>query len=507
MVVVNGPVPADTYDTAKPIVYAPLAVSGLVVGFNLERVPNLSAPLAEQSLTGVRVANMNLTPRVLAKLLTQSYVRAMAIGSVIPNLAWLENNPLTLGSDPDFLQFNPEFRYLQIANVRNFSQLSLPSTASDAATQVWKYILADPEARAWLSGTPDKWGMKVNPIYSTNAQTNPTGTAFGDPIPNTFPKSDPYCYQAPNLGSVTPAQLCGTDWVPYNRGYSEGAQMTRFASDSARVEFNIYAATAADAWKREVPQALGTRSFLSLTDTSSAERFGLQVARLSRAGDNGTERSFLAPTPTTLGAGVAAMVAGTEPTVLEPKPDAVAPGAYPLTLVSYAAISPLDQPTQARKDYAAFIKYAVQAGQVPGLSPGELPRGYAPLPDALKTAALSAAERVLTLRAVPGSGGGSGSGSGSYFPPEQPTDSTLPTEEAPTTTVAVTADTEVETALVSAPRPSTPSSSAGAFRFFVLVLLVLLVLSCWVLFEVWARSRPTVRRLWPTLRRAQAAGQ
>jgi len=42
---------------------------------------------------------------------------------------------------------------------------------SDAATEVWKWILADPEARAWLDGTPDN-GMVVNPLYSMNPKQN-----------------------------------------------------------------------------------------------------------------------------------------------------------------------------------------------------------------------------------------------------------------------------------------------------------------------------------------------
>ena len=58
---------------------------------------------------------------------------------------------------------------------------------------LWNWVLADPEAHAWLNGQPDQWGMKVNPIYSTNPSVNPSGVAFGTPVPESFPKSDPYC--------------------------------------------------------------------------------------------------------------------------------------------------------------------------------------------------------------------------------------------------------------------------------------------------------------------------
>lgn len=434
MVVVSRPLSPDATDPKKPVVYAPLSVSGLVIGFNIERNPRTDAPPEEQAIAGIRVADLNLTPRLVAKLLTQSYRTAVSIQQA-PPYAWMAANPAHLGLDPDFLQFNPEFRLLQIADSRTFSGLQLPAGNSDAAQQLWEWVLADPEAKAWLDGAPDEFGMKVNPVYSTSAAANPNGIAFGDPMPNSFPKADPYCYQAPArgaVGGIVPPPLCGTDWMPYARNFADTAIVSRIAFDGAKIVENTFAVSSNEVWKRDVPQFIGRRSMLSLTDTPSAAQFGLQVARLSRAGDNGPSRGFVAPDTAGLTAGVASMAPVAEPTVLEPAPSAVAPGAYPLAAISYAAISPLANDAKARFDYAAFLDYAAGPGQVPGLALGQLPRGYAPLSDSLLAQTVTAANEVRTMVAAPD-----------------------PESTTTTTTVAPAPPTTARPRVIARPRPTT----------------------------------------------------
>ncbi|MGB8862370.1 MAG: hypothetical protein WCC60_24155, partial [Ilumatobacteraceae bacterium] len=378
LVAVSRPLTAVA-DPRKPIIYAPLSVSGLTIGFNIERNPKPEAPSDAQQIAGVRVADLNLTPRLVAKLLTQSYTEQVTIQKS-PGYPWMAKNAAHLGRDPDFLQFNPEFQQLQIADGRTFSGLQLPAGNTDAARQVWEWVLADPEARAWLDGAPDEWGMKVNPVYATTAAANPAGLPFGDPVPNSFPKGDPYCYQAPSRGtnnSIVPPVLCGTDWMPYARNFADAARIGRIAFDGAKIIDNPNALGSGDVWTRDVPQYLGTRSMLTLTDTPSALQFGLQMARLSRAGDDGAGRAFIRPDTESLTSGVAAMAAASVPAVREPAPSANAPGAYPLTTLTYAAVAPLSLDAPARSDYAAFVEYAAGPGQVPGLERGQLPRGYA----------------------------------------------------------------------------------------------------------------------------------
>ena len=502
MVVVSKPISNNVINPANPVLYAPLSALGLVIGFNIERNPLPDAPAAAQQIAGVRIADLNLTPRLVAKLLTQSYRQAVSIQEA-PAYSWMTANPAHMGLDPDFRRFNPEFALLQVADGRTFSGLQLPEGNSDAAAQVWEWILADPEARAWLDGAPDEWGMQVNPVYSTVASVNATGIAFGDPIPTSFPKGDPYCYQGPTRpgatagSTIVPPPLCGTDWLPYKRSFDETAQVTRAASDGARIVDNPFAVSSADVWTRELPQFLGRRDMLALTDTASAAQFGLQMARLSRAGDNATDRGFVAADAASLTAGIDTMRAREQPMVLEPVPTATAAGAYPLTAITYGAIAPLSLDATARSQYAAFIDYAVGAGQVPGLELGQLPRGYVPLPANLASQASTVAELVRTLVAAPPEPAPTVTTPTTVKRPFKapavttPTTAAPPAEvpvstEPPTTTTVPTPTTEQVSPI---PGPATPATSPAPSRYAVPGLTVLTLGSALGALEITKRPR------------------
>lgn len=445
MVVVSRPLTPAQIDPASPTFYAPLTASGVVIGFNIERNPRTDAPAAEQQLQGVRVAELNLTPRLVAKLLTQSYRSQVMVGNASPGYPWSTSNPTTMLVDPDFLRFNPEFALLQSGG-RLVGGLQLPAGNSDAAQQVWEWILADPEALAWLGGAADEWGMKVNPRYSTDAALNPTGVPFGDPMPSSFPKSDPFCYQAPPRGfnnTIVPPPLCGTDWMPYGRNFADGARNTRAGNDVAKVVQNPFAIVSSDVWKRDPPQPPGSRLMITITDTPSAARFGLQTARLSRAGDNGIGRVFVAADTKGLTAGVESMRAGLEPQVLEPAPTVVAPKAYPLTVLTYAAIKPLSLDQPARDAYAAFVEYAADGGQQAGFDLGQLPPGYAPLSLELRVQGLVVAEITRSLVA------------------EEPPASTTTVPPATTTTIPISAEETTTTTDPGAPPNAAPSTPAA----------------------------------------------
>lgn len=66
---------ADTGTTAPTdsTVYAPTALSGTVIGFTIERRPKAGASDATRRLAGTKVESIDLTPRLVAKLLTESY--------------------------------------------------------------------------------------------------------------------------------------------------------------------------------------------------------------------------------------------------------------------------------------------------------------------------------------------------------------------------------------------------------------------------------------------------
>jgi hypothetical protein len=76
MSVFSNPADPSQVDPSNPVVYAPLTLSGVVVAFNIQRVPAVVGGQAqpdEAALSGAQVEHVYLTPRLMAKLLTQSY--------------------------------------------------------------------------------------------------------------------------------------------------------------------------------------------------------------------------------------------------------------------------------------------------------------------------------------------------------------------------------------------------------------------------------------------------
>ena len=148
--------PAETSPT-NPIVYAPVTLSGVVVAFNIQRLPavvNGQGPTnsrwpAPRSRTSIS------RPRLMAKLLTQSYQSQLvditgASAATKARYSWAQHNPVDLFADPDFLQWNPEFKDLSTSQAIDAGTALVEEPSSDAAAEVWKWILADPEAKAWL---------------------------------------------------------------------------------------------------------------------------------------------------------------------------------------------------------------------------------------------------------------------------------------------------------------------------------------------------------------------
>jgi hypothetical protein len=389
---------------SSPVVYAPLTLSGVVIGFNIERTPALqsdgSLNQGELPLAGSRVEHLFLTPRLVAKLLTESYQAEFeGVTSTKPNgYGWVQQNPTTLFTDPDFLQYNPEFASLTTQQKIDAGTLIVEESSSDAASALWKWVLSDPDAKAWLDGKPDPWKMQVNPIYSTNASVNPSGVAFGSPAPENFPKSDPYLYQNPSAvvygPPEQPARALGVlDWSPYSLSMKAAAQATAVANDGAKTTLDP-TQTANTAWGSNGPQKSGTYFVMSVTDSASAARYGLQTASLSRSGDD-TNPTFVAPDAAGILAGEQAMVPSSVPGVLQPNPSTTVAGAYPLPMLTYAASTPSTLDATSRQNYSALVTYAAGAGQTSGVLPGQLPSGYVPLPSALQAQALTAAATIL----------------------------------------------------------------------------------------------------------------
>ncbi|MGH3782385.1 MAG: hypothetical protein ACRDR6_29505, partial [Pseudonocardiaceae bacterium] len=369
---VTNPIPPEQAPPDQPLVYAPIGLSGLTIAFNIDHQPPADAPPDQQQLDGQRFTSMKLTPRLVAKLLTQSYQDAV---QVVPDS--MKNNPLGLLLDPEFLDLNPDYK----GSVNSSAPPPAPDAlvqlgSADVTTLLWSWLKADPDARAFLAGTPDMFGMVINP---TNKNlTLPTST---------FPRNDQSCIDI-HLGNAITGKNCTLDAHPYtNDMHDAGRSASRGDTQARTTVLGPDGSTPIP--KKLDPQPPGQRALLAVVDTATATRYGLPTAALRN-----TAGQFVAPTTASLLASEAAMKPSAVPGVLAPDPATTNPAAYPLTALSYALTAPTQLDTTAGKDYAAFLRYAAGPGQQPGTAPGQLPPGMAPLPDPLKTQTITAAATI-----------------------------------------------------------------------------------------------------------------
>lgn len=349
------------------IVHAPVAVSALTVAFHLE------ANRGERA--GSVIRELRLTPRLLAKILTYSYqdtVPGGVWGS--PDAQHVADAPRSLYADPEFQQVNPEL--VGLFNPNGSWPLLVVQGQSDAAWAVWEWIRADEEARAWLGGEPDEWGMTVNPHYA-DLDLDANGA-------QSFPQADLTSYQRPP--AEYPYDV--TSLRPQVGSLATAARMALTGDTGQRTTWD---------GQRQPPgyvsaerQLIGNRLILSLTDTVSAERYGLfQAALRNRAGE------FVAPGVESMAAAVAAMEPGAAPGTLAFAPAVESPDAYPLTLVVHAAVDTAgDGDPAALGEYAHLLAYAADRGQDPGQAPGQLRPGYLPLPEELRETTRCVAEHL-----------------------------------------------------------------------------------------------------------------
>ncbi|MFG2940508.1 hypothetical protein [Streptomyces sp. NPDC048282] len=372
--------PVEPVDGAAQVVHAPVAVTGLTIGFvwMYSTQDNGSLPLTE----------LKLNQRLLAKVLTQSYPY-----SVVQPLDgapdYLSGNPLSLVKDPEFLKLNPGLDGQAAVNSPLGLAVTLDNT--DSARLVWKYILADSDAKDFVEGKSDPWGMKINPAYKDGA--------ISDSL-DFFPKADLTPTQVVcAAGNVTRSPQ---DVVPYANDMHDAALKVRRGSIGT-----AYTCAQGDPLPRLTAEArpLPTqqRQF-GVVDNASATRYQLGAAALPNA-----DGEYVKPTNASLLKAVSEMPDSDVAGVKAPDPGKMKNGAYPLTAVVYAASS-LDQAKDARQDYAKVLRYAAAAGQTQGTAKGELPYGYAPLPQAMRTQAEQAADRLE--KGVPDAGESSGGTSG-----------------------------------------------------------------------------------------------
>jgi hypothetical protein len=329
------------------------------------------------------VSTLRLTPRLLAKLMTESYP---AINAMKDEDSALSANPLNVSLDPEFIALNPGIKQGVSASAAASTLLSI-SADSDVIHALTSYINADPDARAWLDGAPDPWGMVVNPNYK--GMELPT---YSWPLLDTF--------MPPKLYASDTNDCLYTDPVPYLPLVA--APMPRFAAITQAMQFSIANSTVVCQQISDTTtegeklvatgrQTVGFRFMLGVTALADAYRYQLPTASLLTHVEAGAPaqftsasgRTFVAPNDASMLAAVKLLkpdvTTGTWPVPYDGLRDSAGSAAYPGTMVVYAAIATKGLPKTDASDYSRLLDYLATTGQTPGSGNGQLPAGYLPM--------------------------------------------------------------------------------------------------------------------------------
>lgn len=341
-----------------PYTYAPVAISAESIAFWVDN-PN----------TGLPVTHMNLDPRLVAKLLTQSYDfdnEGCGHGVVRQGVGCdnaVDGDPLTLFADPEFAQLNPGLASIRgIDTVGDGYQVpTVVSGDSDLTWEITRWIAADPAAKGFLGGTFDPWGEHVNTDYLGLAVPT-TAFAAMDSYPLIAHRYSPVF----SLGQV--AQYQADNWYP---------------ATSWQLELGNY--------PKLPPEPSGNRALFAILDQADAAAFRFPVASiLNHAG------RYVTPTAGSMAAALAEMRTSGNHVTQEISTDGSVAAAYPLTMVIYAMVPTGGISRAKAAKIAQFLDFIANNGQRPGGSPGQLPPGYLPLPANLRAQTLAAASAVLS---------------------------------------------------------------------------------------------------------------
>jgi hypothetical protein len=292
----------------RHVVQAPTAVTGFAIVTDIV------------SASGQHYTTVHLDARLLAKLLTESYPSSLYMqqnDTALQNPATHQPNPENIADDPEFQALNPGIPAEAasqsapagqgIGNAAGVSAATILalSSDSDAMWALTSYINADPEARAWLNGKPDPWGMVVNPAYK------------GIKLPiTTWPLLDTYVPKGLEVGNACLA-ASPVPWLPL-----VAAPVESMATISLDLQFNIsnsqtgcnnsFQNPAFQSLGQEIP---GQTFILGITSLADAEQFGLATAALETQGGTTSDakfttsagRTFVVPSATSLRAAVKMM--------------------------------------------------------------------------------------------------------------------------------------------------------------------------------------------------------
>jgi hypothetical protein len=365
----------------SPVVQAPVAMTGFAIAYNID------------GADGQPYDRLRLDGRLLAKLLTESYQGESATLTPNPDLA---GNPATIFADPEFWALNPGISH-SINGVGNAAAALIAlSSDSDMTYALSQYIAADPEAVRWLQGSPDPWGMRVNPHYEIDLPASDTSVAQHFTLPtDSWPLLDGF-----ELGSAALVNLPCLKGMPYFGQIAHPVSListveqdVEFALSNSQTSCPVSDPNdpAYFVPKTAGRQSIGKRFVLGIVPLTAVDRYGLRAAALQTTSSVGTRtqfttaagRQFVAPDKAGLQAAAALLTPDTTDGAWELPYDKLATTsgstAYPGFMPVYAdvPVSGLDKSDAARA--AALLRYAAGPGQVAGGDVGQLPAGALPM--------------------------------------------------------------------------------------------------------------------------------
>jgi hypothetical protein len=395
----------------RPVVNAPVAVTGFAISYVID------------GANGQPYTKLRLTPLLLAKLLTESYPAELPIREEDPALS---HNPLNITLDPEFIKLNPGITKGVDAS-EAASELMAVSSDSDTMTALTTYINDNPEARGWLNGKPDPWGMVVNPAYK--GIKLPVDQW---PLLSTF---EPKAYYASDNNDClynSPVPYLPLVAAPLG-SLEDISESMQFAIANSTTECSqIDGTSLGEKLVALGPQPVGYRFMIGVTPLADDQRYQLRTAALET-----TDSTFVAPDNASLRSATALLkpdkATGTWPVpYAELSSTSAAAQAYPGTMVVYAAVPTSGLPAQDASDYASLLQFAATSGQIPGLEVGQLPPGYLPITTADGLGAM-AAYTLAAAKDVAAQNGEVPS-----MTPAPPTTTVAPTTIAPTTIAPTT---------------------------------------------------------------------
>lgn len=393
MAVVSRPVTASTIGAADPALldgtdvrHAPVANTAVAIGF-----------IGEQQDMSI-ISTLKLTPRLVAKLLTQSYQ------AMVPSEAAKFDQ--TQGKSKPFLRFeeitlDPEWIALgnptKLSGATRGIWLSVGPQGDDAMALLWRYVLADADARAFLNGAPDPWGATVNRYYLPPGAKDAAGGGtdlLSAPL-ETMPKADQTLFPSVEDAKerTRGLQVDSVGYVPYSGSFHANASRITRVDTQLTNTWDPNKANSANengGWATNPPYVQGSTSgrlTTGLVTAPDADLYHLGTAELAlplstvtTAENVASSREFVALSDASVAAAIAAAPADATTGVAQPDPARVGSGQYPLSTTLYGAVNLAGTATaNTRAEYADFIDYAAGAGNVRGLARGKLPAGYVPL--------------------------------------------------------------------------------------------------------------------------------